>query len=487
MIVKVIRISVRLLLGFVFIVSALLLAWAFESRNMPALQSWHKTQLKSEFRAEDLTEDYQLTDYLAQEQRLFDELNREIYQPQQHTGAMHYSRYSRGGPQDPAWPEQNWNRSFEWIPEDIRGGALLLHGLTDSPYSMRKLAEILYAQGFYVLVLRMPGHGTIPAALTKVTWQDWQAASHLGARHVRQRIGPDLPFFMGGYSNGGGLAVKYALDALFDESMPMPEQLLLFSPEIGIAAVARFANWYKLWGWIPYFAQSRWLGIQPEFDPFKYNSFPKNAAQQAWAVTAALRVGMRRAQNTGKLANFPGILTFLSWTDATVHTSATIQRLYGRLDNLDSELVIFDVNRNAELTPFIPAANASPLLRLKADENLSYQLTVITNTSPGSLQLAQRTKAPFSNHVETTALPVVWPLGVYSLSHVAIPFAPEDPVYGNGLTEQTVYSGLSLGAMQPRGETRLLVAPLSQFMRLRHNPFFDYIETRINAEIDESL
>ena len=180
MIVKVIRISVRLLLGFVFIVSALLLAWAFESRNMPALQSWHKTQLKSEFRAEDLTEDYQLTDYLAQEQRLFDELNREIYQPQQHTGAMHYSRYSRGGPQDPAWPEQNWNRSFEWIPEDIRGGALLLHGLTDSPYSMRKLAEILYAQGFYVLVLRMPGHGTIPAALTKVTWQDWQAASHLG-------------------------------------------------------------------------------------------------------------------------------------------------------------------------------------------------------------------------------------------------------------------------------------------------------------------
>ena len=51
MIVKVIRIGVRLLLGFVFIVSALLLAWAFESRNMPALQSWHTTQLTAEFRA----------------------------------------------------------------------------------------------------------------------------------------------------------------------------------------------------------------------------------------------------------------------------------------------------------------------------------------------------------------------------------------------------------------------------------------------------
>ena len=86
----------------------------------------------------------------------------------------------------------------------------------------------------------------------------------------------------------------------------MPEQLLLFSPEIGIAAVARFANWYRLWGWIPYFAQSRWLGIQPEFDPFKYNSFPKNAAQQAWAVTAALRVGMRRAQQCRETGQFPG-------------------------------------------------------------------------------------------------------------------------------------------------------------------------------------
>ena len=89
MIVKVIRIGVRLLLGFVFIISALLLAWAFESRNMPALQSWHTTQLTAEFRAADLTENYRLADYLNQEQRLFDELNQEIYQPQQNTAAMH--------------------------------------------------------------------------------------------------------------------------------------------------------------------------------------------------------------------------------------------------------------------------------------------------------------------------------------------------------------------------------------------------------------
>jgi hypothetical protein len=39
--------------------------------------------------------------------------------------------------------------------------------------------------------------------------------------------------------------------------------------------------------------------------------------------------------------------------------------------------------------------------------------------------------------------------------------------------------------MQPRGETHYLTVPLSQFMRLRHNPFFAYVEQRIVAEIDE--
>jgi alpha-beta hydrolase superfamily lysophospholipase len=49
---------------------------------------------------------------------------------------------------------------------------LLLHGLTDSPYSMRALAELFAARGWYVVGLRLPGHGTAPAALTRVTWQD---------------------------------------------------------------------------------------------------------------------------------------------------------------------------------------------------------------------------------------------------------------------------------------------------------------------------
>ncbi|MBW1852105.1 MAG: alpha/beta hydrolase, partial [Deltaproteobacteria bacterium] len=193
------------------------------------------------------------------------------------------------------------------------------------------------------------------------------------------------------------------------------------------------------------------------------------------------------AQAAGNFADFPPVLTFLSWIDATVKTSATIHRLYDKLENKGSELVVFDVNRLNQLAPFIPAADRAPLEQLEAHSDLPYRLTVITNVARGSRRVTQRTKAPGSNTMDSKDLLVSWPRGVYSLAHVAIPFAPDDPVYGIGDARQGIYHGLPLGALQPRGETHLLTAPLSQLMRLRHNPFFAYVEHRVVGEIDKVL
>ena len=49
--------------------------------------------------------------------------------------------------------ERDFNRTFEVTPDTVRGGALLIHGLTDGPYSMRAIAEQLRAEGFYSLAL----------------------------------------------------------------------------------------------------------------------------------------------------------------------------------------------------------------------------------------------------------------------------------------------------------------------------------------------
>ena len=116
---------------------------------------------------------------------------------------------------------------------------------------------------------------------------------------------------------------------------------------------------------------------------------------------------------------------------------------------------------------------------LEKHADLPYRLTIIGNAAPNSSQVAQRSKAPRSPYVETLDLGMAWPHGIYSLAHVAIPFALDDPVYGAGENPGTAYKGVPFGKLQPRGETKYLTVPLSQLMRLRYNPFFSYVEERI--------
>ena len=464
-----------------------LLLWALESRKMPALSIWHTEPLASEFTASDATPQSTLQDYLEREERLFRELQVKIYDRLSPTAELFFSRYRAGGPQDPQQLPPNWNRTFELVPENIQGGALLLHGLTDSPYSLRRIGEILHAKGFYVLGLRLPGHGTIPGALTEVNWEDWVAASRIAARHVRKRIGPDKPFVIAGYSNGGALTVKYSLDALTDPTLPRADQLILFSPEIGITPFSAIANAHKLFSFIPCFEQSKWLSIQPEYDPFKYNSFPKNAGQQGHEITSAIKDQLKKKGKAGELGDFPPVLTFLSWVDSTVKTSKTIDSFYDLLVNQGNELVIFDVNRSDQATPFYPTGDAAMLEAIKSRSELPYQLTIIDNAGPDSLDIVQHSKAPRSTRFDISPLGMAWPPGMYSLSHVAVPFSHDDPVYGASEDSRGVYKGVPIGSIQPRGETQYLTVPLSQFMRLRYNPFFAYIEKRINEEIDNLL
>src|SRR4029453_18601623 len=142
------------------------------------------------------------------------------------------------------------------------------------------IAEILRDQGYYTLALRMPGHGTVPGGLTDVSWQDWLAAPRLGMRDTRQKIGPDRPLLLVGYSNGGALAVKYAAEVPDRPQDPAASRVLLISPMIGVTPAARLARWISLLGVVPYFEKARWLDVLPEYNPIKYNSFPANAGLQ---------------------------------------------------------------------------------------------------------------------------------------------------------------------------------------------------------------
>ena len=229
-------------------------------------------------KAGELAETATLADYLKREDAVFAALKEKVPRAVPAEDRRSGNRYSAGGPLDPTrLGAADGNRTFELAPETIQGGALLLHGLTDSPYSVRPIAETLRKLGYYTLAPRMPGHGTAPSGLVSAEWQDWMSVVRLAARHVRATTGAGKPFVLVGYSNGGALAVKYAQDVLEGSGLPRPDRIVLMSPMIGVTPFAGFARVASLLHLIPFFEKNAWLDVVPEYNPYKYNSFPANA------------------------------------------------------------------------------------------------------------------------------------------------------------------------------------------------------------------
>lgn len=459
--------------GAIGAVFGILLLRAFDARRQPPLKPWHEP-LEHEARAKDLPETATLADYLRIEDAAFREMNEKVLPktaPEDRTPA---NRYWPDSPINPERFPKNWNRTYELLPDgEPRGGALLIHGLSDAPYSVKADAEELRRLGYYALVLRMPGHGTVPGALTKARWEDWRAAVRLGARHVRQKIG-DRPFVLAGYSNGGALSVQYGLDSSAPGSkLPKPDRIVLFSPMIGVSPFAVLARVVAWIGAIPYFEQSRWTDIQPEYIAFKYNSFPAFAGQQTAVLTRRIARGVREASASGAIAKMPPILAFVSLVDSTVLTWATIDRLFAYLPENGSELVLYDLNRSAIVQTFLRRTYAAEVAALFHDAKRPYKLTMITNANPGTRDVVAKTAAPRSTGIEEAALGLAWPPQIFSLSHLAVPFAPDDALFGINPDLSVAY-GPRLGQFAPRGEKGVLDVPIDQFMRLNCNPFFSY-------------
>ena len=470
----------------VIVFAAILLVHACNARGLDDLCIWHKVRLSHEFDSDQYSPSMTFEAYQQLEARLFDELDNKILA---NVGALdqdRYNRYARSSLSCPGRFTQNWNRSFEMIPSQINGGILLIHGLTDSPYSMRSVAQVFYENGFYVLVLRMPGHGTVPAALTTVSWRDWLAAACVGVRHVRQQIGPDRPFFLGGYSNGGAVSLLYTLRSLNHTAFDRPDCLILLSPALAVSKNARLAQWLKLPSVLPYFEKSKWQSVGPEYDPFKYNSFPMNGAEQSHKLSKQIQTLLRKSYVDGRLAAMPPVMTFQSIVDATVIAKTILEELYDRLSPGGHELVIFDTNHNAFMKNYIKTPPLRLALEARWPKRLSYRLTLITNASHDSNSVVAKTKGENEEFVTDVILRQDWPEGVYSLSHVALPFPVDDPLYGLE-TSNASTNHIQLGRVTLRGEKGGLRISERALLRLRCNPFWEYIRRHLHDLILESI
>jgi pimeloyl-ACP methyl ester carboxylesterase len=152
---------------------------------------------------------------------------------------------------------------------------VLFHGLSDSPFYLRSIAQSIYLQGNNVIVALMPGHGKKQAA---ADMQDDKLADRWRA-HVSQMIEYSASLgkqrYLGGFSTGGVLATEYIL-----KNPDSIQGLMLFSGALALdPSVEAMAN---IWG-------IQWLAKTLDGDyetqgsnPYKY---PKVARFSAFELT----------------------------------------------------------------------------------------------------------------------------------------------------------------------------------------------------------
>lgn len=461
-----------LLFGFTGFVIGIALLYVNQMKNRPDLEVWHLAELDEELHAESIEQMANLDDYREQEANLFRQLDSLVYSGSQRSLNKKLNRYQSGSWSDPARREINWNQTFELKVQSPVAGVLLLHGLSDSPYSLHSLALSLHARDAWVVGLRLPGHGTSPSGLTGVEWQDFAAAVRLAMRHLSAKTGQEAPLYIVGYSNGAALALEYTLSEMLGEQLPRPAGLVFISPAISVSKVAALARWNQLLSLLPGLEKLAWLSIEPEFDPYKYSSFAINAGHQIHLLTGRVTTLMDNLQKQDALDKMPPVLAFQSVVDATIPALAISKNFMERLKPNQHLLVLFDVNRLAEDMVLLKA-DPKPALDALLKRPLPFSLALFTNQQI-SADVEIQSKNAGKLEVQSRPLGAAWPRGIYSLSHVALPFAEHDPVYGvKPINDPT---GFTLGTLEARGEKDILQVPMSTLMRLRYNPFYESLE-----------
>ena len=318
---------------------------------------------------------------------------------------------------------------------------------------------------------------------TLADYQALEARLFAELAHLTRVMG-GKPVHIIGYSMGAALAVDYSLNARAGTPLPPPASLALISPAVGLARIADLTPWVERLGRLPGLGRLAWTAIMPEFDPFRYNSFTANASLQVHRMTQDLTTRLRRLATPGPLTGFPPTLVLLSAVDATVSAQAVADQLLRHLAPEGHELVLYDINRFALDAPLVVADAGELTERLLADATLPFAVTFIHNLDADTRQVLAERKPPFTAGFTTgTPLDAPWPDEVIALSHIALPFPPDDPLYGRQPPADP--SQVFLGQLAIRGENGVLKLPGNWLLRQRHNPFYDYQQQRILDWFDQ--
>ncbi len=466
------RIVLKIILIIILIIGGIILYRAIDSNNSPDLRSWHKILPSPEPL---LNKNIKSIDDFI---KIDNKYVRDNYDKVKSDTLALYQRYNPHSSMSSFIDKDNLNASFVLDPgeDSTKGVILLTHGLSDSPFYMRNLAHYFYSKGFYVFALRLPGHGTLPSGLLDVKWQDWYKAEKWAAEKIADVAKERNKgiFFMGGFSTGGALTLHYIYDVVNHPKLPMPQKIFLFAPAIGVDNMAFVADWHKSLSWLPYFKKFAWIDIIPEIDPAKYSSFTKNAGKQIYLLCHENKKEVKKIVKEKRKNTLPAIFAVDSWVDATVNAKDLV-RLLQQIGTSKDELILYDINRRYQQFAKKNIASHSPF-EIKFSASNSPKYYVISNRKD-SLGRVLDTVGVFVAGLGIQGKNIYpginyfWPAKYYAISHISIPIAPSNKMYGRNST---------LGKLQIHGENNVLVLTANDIDRVRFNPFYNLMTKELN-------
>lgn len=175
----------------------------------------------------------------------------------------------------------NANSPYEWKPSHntnnttYKRGVLLIHGLYDSPFKLLEIAQNFLDQGFLVLGILLPGHGTVPGDLLNIRYPEWIKTIDYAAEELKKQVNE---VYLVGFSLGAILAIHHVVRC------PNVAGLVLIAPPLRLRdhGIIKLLTLIKISEW---FSNTfKWYRKVRQKDYVKYESFTYNAAIQIFKL-----------------------------------------------------------------------------------------------------------------------------------------------------------------------------------------------------------
>lgn len=195
----------------------------------------------------------------------------------------------------------------------------MIHGLTASPWEMKRLGDYLHARGFTVYGVRLPGHGTTPEDLAKRKYQEWVQAAENGLK-LLSLAGPRV--YLVGLSTGGLVALYLAERERVAGIVALAPAFKLRNRLVPFVPVLKLFQKYSA------------REIRPEHKDYFYDRAPLAAVHELMKLSAQVRA---RAGNIDAPT-----LIIQSRADPLVNPAGA-RAFYDRMKNANRSLAWLDV------------------------------------------------------------------------------------------------------------------------------------------------